>query len=365
MSSLQTLRYRELAARLQQQIERGELCAGARLPSFVQMRNEGVSQHTMEKAYTLLESEGFIERLSGSGIYVRQAQPVAVTIGICGVGAPQHESHGGHLYGMQILTGAQEVAQKRGVSLMMLGADTKSAAWEKVDGALLISQTDDILDRLPPAIQSVLLLRPSQRVASVCADDEGGAYEATRHLLELGHRRIGVLHVGWDEWSKRRLKGYHAALNECGVAADERWIHRVHGDETSPYYPEFASRRFNFFRDGRERTEEWLARDWDELGLTALLAHNDQTALGALAALREAGRRVPDDVSVIGFDGTEAAEHAHPRLTTVEVPLSEIGARGVETLLDLLRDEASKPSSVMLETKLQLGGSTASPRSIF
>jgi DNA-binding LacI/PurR family transcriptional regulator len=353
-------RYQEIADDLRKQIQRGVYERGARLPSFPEMRKQGVSQNTMEKVYGLLEADGLIERNTGSGVYVKEAQPRAAVIGVLGATQSQQQAHGSHLYMLEVLSGVQEAVQERSATVVLLGEDTKGAAWDKVDGALLLGRTEQVLDQLPPGFCVISLLHHSKRAVSVVADDERGAFDATRHLLELGHRRIGFLTVGFDEWSKRRLRGYRKALKQWGIEPDARWVRRVHGDENSPRFSEFAARRFDFFLDGCERTQEWLASDWDKLKLTALLAHNDQTALGVLAGLREGGRSVPREVSVVGFDGT-AAEYSHPRLTTVRVPLREIGAQGARLLLQQLEHGMTNLTTKVLPATLQFGDSTGAP----
>jgi len=109
----------------------------------------------------------------------------------------------------------------------------------------------------------------------------------------------------------------------------------------------------------------WLrdesANGWQKINCTALLCHNDETTMGALQALREAGLRVPDDVSVVGFDGLEIGEYSHPRLTTVEMPLREIGAAAVAMLLRQIEADEVTEEHQILSTQLRVRESTAAP----
>ena len=157
-------RYHEVARQLQEQVRRGELKPGQRLPSFAQMRAQGLSQHTMEKAYALLESEGVIERLGGSGIYVSQPRPMEpAMIGAFGPTPPQYEASGGHLYWMQLLSGVQDEAQKSGATVVLLGEDTRSAAWEKVDSVLGIGIKNE--SEIPAEIQALADARTAAKQA--------------------------------------------------------------------------------------------------------------------------------------------------------------------------------------------------------
>jgi LacI family transcriptional regulator len=159
--------------------------------------------------------------------------------------------------------------------------------------------------RTPPAEH------PEAVVAALPFDNRGGGRLLTAHLLELGHRRIGYAAGPADRVTTRhRLEGHRAALAAAG--ADEDAGHRlvVHG----PYDR----------GSGHRAARELLAR---EPGLTAIVAANDTVALGVRAALREAGLRTPEDVSVAGFDDLPFSADAVPALTTVRLPLHRAGAR--------------------------------------
>ena len=111
---------------------------------------------------------------------------------------------------------------------------------------------------------------------------------------------------------------------------------------------------------GRKSMSEWLKEDWAKLNCTALLVQNDFIAMGALAVLKDAGYKVPDDVSVVGFDGLDVCDMISPTLTTVEVPLRQIGSTALELLLRQLRNEESE-RHIELPTKLMVKESTAPP----
>jgi LacI family transcriptional regulator len=150
----------------------------------------------------------------------------------------------------------------------------------------------------------------------VLLENRRGGQDAVAHLLELGHRRIGVV-AGPDDLItvQERLAGAVEALADAGITLEPSAV--VNGD---------------FSRDGgHAAATELLARHPD---VTAIFALNDLMARGTLTALHDAGRRVPDDVSVVGFDGLPVSEDTWPGLTTISLPLEEIGMQAMRLVLD-------------------------------
>jgi len=179
----------------------------------------------------------------------------------------------------------------------------------------------------------------------VQVDNRLGGRLAAEHLLELGHREIAHL-AGRPELriSGERLTGYREALADAGVAADPALV-AVGG----------------FTEEGGYRAmQELLDQD---AACTAVFAANDVSAVGALRAIRESGKRVPEDISVVGFDDLWLAAYLSPPLTTVRQPLLDIGRRATEILLDMIRGERkSRRVRHILEPELVVRASTAPPR---
>ena len=170
----------------------------------------------------------------------------------------------------------------------------------------------------------VSLMTPVDGMESVFGDDEGGGYAATCHLLDLGHRRIATLHGYLTNPSATdRTNGYYRALNESGIDAKPQWARLLEGS----YY---WGKRFTI--EARRIVAQWLREDRSQLGCTALVCHNNEAAFGAIQAFTEAGLRVLDDVSVIVFDGTGFCDLVSPGISSVELPLREIGSTAVHML---------------------------------
>jgi LacI family transcriptional regulator len=216
-----------------------------------------------------------------------------------------------------------------------------------VDGAIFHPTTADLgpLAFLSQAgIQVVVLERSVPGYYCFVADERNGGYLATRHLLELGHRRIGcVVRTGDLTSSATRVEGYRAALAEVGLPLAERLI-----TESDFGYAAGAA--------ASRRLLEQADRP------TALVTHNDIIAIGAIKAAAQAGLRVPDDISLVGYDDIAQAAYAVPELTTIAYPKHRIGRAAAELLLRLLAgEETIPPATIMLPEHLVVRASTAPP----
>ncbi|HSL97798.1 MAG TPA: LacI family DNA-binding transcriptional regulator [Candidatus Deferrimicrobiaceae bacterium] len=202
---------------------------------------------------------------------------------------------------------------------------------------------------------------------SVVVDDEGGAGAAAAHLLELGHRNVLILtveaaHAGRDggpsgsgerrsargqpdalDVTTRRLRGYELAFESAGLPIDPAWI--------------IAGRASI---DGGTLA---FQRAWAlSLRPTAVLAMSDAMAIGVIRAARDLDLRVPDDLSVVGFDDIDLAANVDPALTTVHQPIRQKGYEAVRLLLEDVEQGTSPVRHLRLDTRLIVRGSTAPPR---
>jgi LacI family transcriptional regulator len=177
---------------------------------------------------------------------------------------------------------------------------------------------------------------------SVGATNRQGGYDATRYLLELGHRRIGFITGSLDlGCSIDRMAGYHAALAESGVPADPALIRQ--GDFMQP--AGYAGARELLMLPQRP---------------TAIFASNDVSAFGVMEAARDCGLRIPEDISIVGFDDIPQASHVNPPLTTVRQPLEQMGRVATRMLLETIVDRQRPVARVELPTELVLRASCRS-----
>jgi LacI family transcriptional regulator len=210
-----------------------------------------------------------------------------------------------------------------------------------LDGVIVappISEDDNILDALAAAQIVTVLIAPkdvSKTDISVSIDDAKAAEEMTEHVLEHGHRRIGFIR-GPDNQSssRRRFRGFKAAIARHGIAVDEGYV--AQGDYT--------------YRSGMLAAEAILALPERP---TAIFASNDDMAAGVVASAQRLGIKVPDDLSVVGFDDTMFATAILPQLTTVRQPIADMAAESVHLLSRHLRAHASKADSHALASELE------------
>lgn len=182
------------------------------------------------------------------------------------------------------------------------------------------------------------------KLPCVAADDYGGARSAMKHLADLGHKRIAFV-AGSPELgsAKERLRAYHEAVAVHGLARDGALV--VPG-------------RYSL-AGGRAAALELLAL---KKRPTAIFAANDLSAFGVMAALQEQGLKIPQDMSIVGFDDVPAALHVHPALTTVRQPMEAIGRAAVSTLLSQIAGLAPDSARVTLPTELIVRQSTIAPQ---
>jgi DNA-binding LacI/PurR family transcriptional regulator len=257
----------------------------------------------------------------------------------------------------EVVAGIEELANEHGYTVILATSQAqaerelavvRSFQARRVDGILVASSRVGALhERLLSELHVPIVLlnnqHPSAFAHSVSFDNEQGAYEATRHLVELGHTRIAYL---GDEFGlhsdEERYGGFCRMMAEAGLAVDPSLVKRGNGK------PEGA----------REAARELLAAvDMP----TAVFCYNDMSALGVLFEASLGGFRVPEDISVVGFDDIFFSTYLRPPLTTVRQPMKELGRRATQLLLALLRKEEAE-RTVLVEGKLVVRGSTAEPR---
>ncbi|MDR2896572.1 MAG: LacI family transcriptional regulator [Propionibacteriaceae bacterium] len=322
--------------------------AGVSLATVSKVLNgrTGVSPERRDAILAILEEQGYRRRGTGG-----KHQAGLIDIVLRGIDT---------LWATQILVGAQEEAARAGVGLVVTPTHGRvmgnrhwltSLAQRHSDGLVLVVsrlQTGVDLELKKLSIPYVFVDPigvPEQDVPVIGATNFEGGRAATEHLISLGHRRIGI--VTGDRslaCSQERLAGYRAALEEAGIAPDDKLV--VTG---------------NFQMEGG------LAGAGQLLQLhrppTAIFAGSDQQAYGVYQAIKQAGLSVPNDISVIGFDDVPLCQWVSPPLTTIRQPLTEMAREATRVLIDIAY-RAIWPSEqrIDLATSLVLRESTAPPR---
>jgi LacI family transcriptional regulator len=311
-----------------------------------------VAPATREAVLEVVAREGFGPNSSARGLPHGRIGVVAVT-------APFIEDRPN--YFAAILAGLADALEDADTKLLLLPARRDRAREVRLrdrlkpgsaDGAILVMplESADELVALQSERLPITIIDPraplDEGIPCVAAANAAGASAATEHLLELGHRSIAAITgpAGWASTEERR-QGYHAALASAGIAPDRRLT------ETGDWQIE----------SGRGAAARLL--DLEEPP-TALFAFNDEMAIGAIQAARERGLRIPDDLSVVGFDDVERAFLMTPQLTTVRQPLGEMGRMAVNLLFRLLDKQRIDALRIVLATHLVKRESTAAPRGV-
>jgi LacI family transcriptional regulator len=258
----------------------------------------------------------------------------------------------------EVIVGAEEIARVAGYSVILCNANEDKEQEQqqlnilfshRVDGVLIACSDPSIsfdrlmrrrfpivcFDRIPPGFQG----------DSAATDNFFGGYEATKHLIALGHKRIAVL-AGRVELSthSRRLEGFRRAMSEARLPVPEEYC------ITGGMLPE------NGYEAGRQLLN--LAAP-----PTAVFCTNNKLFLGLVRAVNQAGMRCPEEISLVGFDDLAWTENFHPRLTTVAQPTRELGRRAMQLLIERVENEsedvAAKSRQVLLKPELLIRESTA------
>lgn len=352
--------FRRIQQVMRERISQGRWAAGQPLPSRVQLCAEfATTRVTLDKAIHELVREGLLRSARGSGTFVASEQLTEETnapkhasartlrLGVmmsrdAAPGEMQEKSSTDNLYFGPLFQGIRDAVSGKPVeTIYAYYSHSDYAAFYRentLDGILLIAP---LLQELPAlrALAATPISFVAVGISSdapadnalpfVDTDNRQGAGDAVKHLLALGHRRIALVNLATAQANHHdRLEGYRSALAAAGVSADPRDL---------LLYPIHEQGRLE------ERVQAWLSPLLSSGGLpTAVVACDYFMAVATMRVLRRNGLRVPEDVSVAGFDDPFSAEHLTPALTTVRQPIYEIGRRAAQRLLDALA--AGKPA---------------------
>lgn len=253
----------------------------------------------------------------------------------------------------ETLRGLTTAARSRGFRVLVESFQPGDAGYtelvrsSRTDGLVVSGpRTDDshlrdlVADGFPIVLQGAL---PDVDVPSVDVDNAAGARLAVDHLVGLGHRRIACITNAPLAYTaaRERLEGYRTALKAAGIRPDPAWVEEAAFDAPS----------------GGRAVQALVART----DVTAIFVASDVVAFGAIDAIRATGRRIPDDLSIVGFDDIPLAAFLEPPLTTIRIPAYELGHAAGTALLDRI-SRARVPVRTVLATELVVRASTGRPR---
>ncbi|MFD9495779.1 LacI family DNA-binding transcriptional regulator [Streptomyces sp. NPDC060005] len=303
--------------------------------------SELVSEKARAAVLAAIAELNYVPNSVARGLVTSRTNSVALVI-------PESESRlGSEPYFSAVIRGVSTaLAETRTQLQLVLVRDqaerdqlTESVAERRVDGVLLVSVHEH--DPLPGLLEdmglpTVLAGRrsPEESLSHVHSDNAGGAAAAVEHLLGRGRRTIGTISGPLDmDVARSRLQGWRETLEKAGREVPEGLV------ASSDFTEEGGGAAM------RSLLEQVPALD-------AVFVASDVMAAGALAELRRQGRRVPDDVAVVGFDDSIIARHTHPPLTSVRQPVEEIGSTIARILLAEIDDPEESRRHIVLPTEL-------------
>ncbi len=348
-----------LALQLKQQITwmiaSGKLKPGDQLPPVKALAARlGINLHTVRGAYLKLAAEGLLETRQGRGTHVLPFDPASLaqisgaarshTVGVIVPSWTNPFYHG-------LLTGIEEIAEEDGTLFFLCNShDDQATAWrgfarlaaKQVDGILVVSQAacPD-----PPPLPVVSVDWPACAGYGVQIDLQQAGCLAVQHLVEHGHRRIGLITFAVEAENVTPVnRGYQQALAEHGLPIDPALIARVPGFD---------------MLSGAQGARKLLSLPEPP---TAIFAIADLLALGALQACKQARLRVPEDLALVGFNDIPSAALVSPSLTTVAAPAVQAGREAMRMLQFLIAGEQPPQREMLLSTTLVVRESCGCPR---
>ncbi len=284
-----------------------------------------ISQETKARIALLAERMGYTPNAIGRGLVTRHTATVGVVVRT--IADP---------FVAEVVQGIEETALTHGYTTILCNSNSEPDRELKTVRALREKRVDAVIvtssrlgnlymNHLREVGVPIVLVNSQSASAyahSVRIDDVLGGELAGRYLLNLGHRHIAYISgPAWTQASSLRLKGCRKALQADGLDLPEEWVLQGNGRA-----------------DGGFAAAARLLKGGPPV--SAVLCYNDVTAMGLLSALHEAGKRVPDDLSVIGYDDVAMAAYLQPPLTTIAQPKYDLGKRAMEMALALMVGEA-------------------------
>lgn len=256
----------------------------------------------------------------------------------------------------RVISGAQQAAQSAGYRLLLCDTQGREAIEQEFAALVYAHQADGVIQlrasdpfqSLPAGTEALPLVNACEvikgaRHPTISLDNRAAAQAMTEHLIGLGHRRIGIIKGPRSSpLTLDRVAGYQDALREAGIALDPTLV--CHGDFT--------------LKAGYDGAGAMLTRAERP---SALFCENDEMAIGALTRIKQMGLRVPEDISLVGFDDIPFAAYCDPPLTTISQPAEAFGQKAVQMLIALIEKKPLAERHVQLPFELTVRGSTAAP----
>jgi LacI family transcriptional regulator len=309
--------------------------------SYVLNNKEGVGAETRELVMEAVERLGYIPNYTARGLASRRSH----LIGIC---SPQTEPGSRLMFDnpfySKLFSSIEYECRIRGYHVIISGTDAdesflKLAQQRSLDGMIIIgSYSKGFYSELKKANIPIVLVDTYQnpeRFHEVRIDDKLGGYMATKYLIDKGHKKIAFISGALREKGVTQLRfdGYRNALRESGITFEEKLV-----------FPGIVS-----FQSGVDNAKEVVT---NTEGVTAVFCTADIIAMGAIKKVLEMGMKVPDDISIMGFDNLNISEYTSPSITTVSQDIELKGKAAVEIILGEINGEVTEPQCTILPLEI-------------
>lgn len=301
-----------------------------------------IPQATRQRIQRIAQRKGYAPNAMARGLVTRRSHAIGVVVTT--IEDP---------FVAQVVRGIESVAADHGYRVLLATSHNDPARevnvvtalreW-RVDGMIVAASRVGslyvpLLQKIGVPIVLINNQHPGTFIHAIGVDDAQGAKLATSHLIALGHRVIGHLRgPAGHRASQNRLTGYRSALKHAGIAFDPSLVR---------------------IGDGRAAGgEQILSLVSQSPRPTAVFCYNDMTAIGALAALKRIGMRVPQDMSLVGFDDIPFAQYVDPPLTTIRQPMEDMGQRAMHMALTLMNENKSQVQNLVIAGELVVRAST-------
>lgn len=300
-----------------------------------------VNEETRKKVLEIIEKYNYIPNNSARNLKRTESKNIGILVK--GVYNP---------FFAQIIKSIEEKIDENGFSMILHYNDYNSNDFEaaielikekKLKGLICLGgDFEHINEEQLKALNTPIVLSSTKIsdeldksvLSSVSIDNEKSSFIAVDYLCKLGHKKIGIIATGESDKSigKQRIQGYKKGLKENNIEFNSDLLEI--GDYT--------------FKSGFNAMKKLLDK---KLDITAVFATSDIMAIGASKAILESGMKIPNDISIVGFDGLEYSEYFHPSITTIKQPQEQIGYKTIDILIDIIKNNG-KHKHIVLDTKL-------------
>ncbi len=293
---------------------------------------KAVSPEVTERVLAVIEQTGFKRNAAARSLVMKKSHMIGVII-----------TDISNMYFGELVKGIDAMAHYYNYNIILTNSNREekreaefiNILMEKgVDGIIFTANKrvkEDVEELIAgSSIPFISLNTGSKNAVNVRVDNFKESYEATKYIINLGHKNIGHISGSSDDAvSLLRTEGYKQALKDSGIQFKPSWI---------------SEGSFSF-KSGYEAMEKMLLYNKE---LTAVFSASDEMAFGAITCIQDRGMKVPEDISIMGFDNIQYTEYVRPKLTTVRQPIREIGEVSVKTLIRLINGETIEERNIYL-----------------